>query len=230
MKRVSTLFLKIAVILIGVPILALCIFLVPEIAKFAEELFPNLPYIKYLVLIYLYGTAIPFYFALFQAFKLLSYIDKNKAFSELSVRALKNIKYCAITISILYLAGMPLFYLMAEIDDAPGIILIGLVVIFASMVIAVFAAVLQSLLKNAIDIKSENDLAIIINIDVMLAKRKMSVTELSERVGITMANLSILKNGKAKAIRLSTLEAICKALECQPGDLLEYKSEETKGK
>lgn len=68
-------------------------------------------------------------------------------------------------------------------------------------------------------------MAIIINIDVMLAKRKMSVTELSERVGITMANLSILKNGKAKAIRFSTLEAICKALDCQPGDILEYKSD-----
>lgn len=65
---------------------------------------------------------------------------------------------------------------------------------------------------------------IVINIDVMLAKRKMSVTELSEKVGITMANLSILKNGKAKAIRLSTLEAICKALDCQPADILEYKS------
>ena len=60
----------------------------------------------------------------------------------------------------------------------------------------------------------------------MLAKRKMSVTELTEKVGITMANLSILKNGKAKAIRLSTLEAICKALSCQPGDILEYKSNE----
>ncbi|WP_042163037.1 helix-turn-helix domain-containing protein [Paenibacillus gorillae] len=68
-------------------------------------------------------------------------------------------------------------------------------------------------------------MAIIINIDVMLAKRKMSVTELAERVGITMANLSILKNGKAKAIRISTLEAICKALECQPGDLLEYRND-----
>jgi putative transcriptional regulator len=66
-------------------------------------------------------------------------------------------------------------------------------------------------------------MAIIINIDVMLAKRKMSVTELTEKVGITMANLSILKNGKAKAIRFSTLEAICKALDCQPGDVLEYK-------
>jgi putative transcriptional regulator len=66
-------------------------------------------------------------------------------------------------------------------------------------------------------------MAIIINIDVMLAKRKMSVTELSVKVGITMANISILKNGKAKAIRLVTLEAICEALECQPGDILEYK-------
>jgi putative transcriptional regulator len=69
-------------------------------------------------------------------------------------------------------------------------------------------------------------MAIIINIDVMLAKRKMSVTELSERVGITMANLSILKNGKAKAVRLTTLEAICKALDCQPGDILEYKKDD----
>lgn len=66
-------------------------------------------------------------------------------------------------------------------------------------------------------------MAIVINIDVMLAKRKMSVTELSERVGITMANLSILKNGRAKAVRLSTLEAICEALNCQPGDILEYR-------
>ena len=71
-------------------------------------------------------------------------------------------------------------------------------------------------------------MGIIVNLDVMLAKRKMSVTELTEKVGITMANLSILKNGKAKAIRFSTLEAICKALDCQPGDILEYASEESK--
>ena len=68
-------------------------------------------------------------------------------------------------------------------------------------------------------------MTIIVNIDVMLAKRKMSVTELAEKVGITMANLSILKNGKAKAVRFSTLAAICEALDCQPGDILEYKSE-----
>lgn len=65
-------------------------------------------------------------------------------------------------------------------------------------------------------------MAIIVNLDVMMAKRKMSLNELSEKVGLTLANLSILKTGKAKAIRFSTLEAICKVLECQPGDILEY--------
>ena len=67
-------------------------------------------------------------------------------------------------------------------------------------------------------------MALIVNVDVMLAKRKMSVTELADRVGITLANISILKNGKARAIRFSTLEAICRALDCQPGDILEYRA------
>lgn len=69
-------------------------------------------------------------------------------------------------------------------------------------------------------------MAIIINLDVVMAKRKMGLTELAEKVDITMANLSILKNNKAKAMRFSTLEAICKALDCQPGDILEYALEE----
>jgi len=159
-KRGTTFFLRIAVIIIGIPVLALCIFLVPEIANYAVELYPNMTYLKYLVLIGLYVTAIPFYIALYQAFKLLNYIDKNKAFSDLSVKALNTIKYCAITISILYVADLPLFYLIGDKDDAPGVILLGLVIIFASMVIAVFAAVLQKILKEAIDIKSENDLTV----------------------------------------------------------------------
>ena len=160
MERGSTLFLKIVVILIGIPILALCIFLVPGIAEFAAELYPEMDYIGYLVFINFYAAAIPFYFALYQAFKLLGYIDKNQAFSEAAVKALKKIKYCAVSISVLYVAGMPLFYLMGEKDDAPGIILIGMMFVFAPLVIAVFAAVLQKLLQNAIDIKSENDLTV----------------------------------------------------------------------
>ncbi|NML38043.1 helix-turn-helix transcriptional regulator [Chitinophaga sp. G-6-1-13] len=69
-------------------------------------------------------------------------------------------------------------------------------------------------------------MAIIVNLDVMMAKRKMSLNELSEKVGLTLANLSILKTGKAKAVRFSTLDAICKALDCQPADILEYRDEE----
>lgn len=160
MEKVSTLFLKIAVILLGVPVLALCIFLVPEIANVAVKLLPEFAFINYFVFIVFDASAIPFYFALYQAFKLLRYIDKNNAFSELSVKALMKIKYSAITISILHVLVCPLFYIYAEIDDAPGVILVGLIVPFASVVIAVFAAVLQKLLQEAIDIKSENDLTV----------------------------------------------------------------------
>ena len=156
----ETLFLKFVVILMGIPVLALCIFLVPEIGDVSVQLLPDFAFIEILVFIVFYASAIPFYFALFQAFKLLRYIDKSEAFSELAVSALKKIKHCAVTISILHLLVLPLFYLFAEVDDAPGVIFVGLLVPFASMVIAVFAAVLQKLLKNAIDIKSENDLTV----------------------------------------------------------------------
>ena len=160
MKRGTTFFLKIAVILIGIPVLALCIFGLPMIAKEAAESNLDFAYVLYGILIVMYVSAIPFFVALYQAFKLLSYIDNNKAFSDLSVKALKTIKYCAITISILYVVGMPLFFLMGDKDDAPGVVALGLVIIFASMVIAVFAAMLQRLLQEAIDIKSENDLIV----------------------------------------------------------------------
>lgn len=159
MKR-ETFFLKFVVVLMGLPVLALCIFLLPEIADFFAELNPTLDFLQYPFLVGLYVTAIVFFVALYQTLKLLSYIDKNQAFSDLSVNALKVIKNCAITISGFYVAFMPLIYLMAEVDDAPGMILIGMIIIFGCWVIAVFAAVLQKLLKNAIDIKSENDLTV----------------------------------------------------------------------
>jgi hypothetical protein len=146
----ETLFLKVVVILIGIPVLGLCIFGLPSFAN----------YLHYPVLIGMYAAAVPFFFALYQTLKLLSYIDKNKAFSELSVKALKNIKYCAITISILYAGLIPLLIPIADAGDAPGVVGFPIIIIFASIVIAVFAAVLQKLLKNAIDIKSENDLTV----------------------------------------------------------------------
>jgi hypothetical protein len=158
MKQYSTIFLKIAVILIGIPVLALCISGLYWLANHPVN--PDYAYILYPVLIGISVSAIPFLVALYQALRLLNYIDKSKAFSELSVKALKNIKYCAITISTLYVVMMPFVYFVAEKDDAPGLIIIGMVPIFASMVIAVFAAVLQRLLQDAIDIKSENDLTV----------------------------------------------------------------------
>jgi hypothetical protein len=158
MKRGSTLFLRMAVFLIGTPVLALAIFGITWLPKNPAN--PDYAYMLYPIVIGMYVSAIPFFVALYQAFKLLSYIDKNQAFSELSVKALKNIKICAMTISGLYLVILPFVFLVAELDDAPGLVIIGMVPVFASMVIAVFAAVLQRLLKEAIDIKSENDLTV----------------------------------------------------------------------
>lgn len=163
MKKGSTLFLKIAVILMGIPVLALCLFLLPQIANEATEAAArgsDLAYVVYGLLMVMYISTIPFYFALYQSFNLLNYIDKSEAFSELSVRALKKIKNCAIIISGLYVVALPFVYIMAEVDDAPGLIIVGMVPIFASIVIAVFAAVLQRLLQEAISIKSENDLTV----------------------------------------------------------------------
>ena len=156
MKR-ETLFLKIAVFLMGLPVLSLCIFVVPRVAMKAAQHFPK---ITLFAVITVYVTAIAYFVALYMTIKLLSYIDQNIAFSERSVKALINIKYCAIIISSLYVVGMPLIYYVAEVDDAPGLIIIGMVIILASFIVAVFAAVLEKLLKNAIDIKSENDLTV----------------------------------------------------------------------
>ncbi|MGX6445216.1 DUF2975 domain-containing protein [Neobacillus sp. K501] len=158
MKRGSTLFLKMAVFQIGTPVLALCVFGVFWLVKNPAN--PDYAHMLYPIVVGMYGSVIPFILALYQAFKLLSYIDKNQAFSELSVKALKNIKICAITISGLYVVILPFVFLVADLDDAPGLILIGMVPIFAAMVISVFAAVLQRLLQEAIDIKSENDLTV----------------------------------------------------------------------
>lgn len=160
MKKGTTLFLKLALFFMAIPILALCIFFVPSLANYAVELYPDLIILKYLVFIDLYAAAIVFFVTLYYAYVLLTYIDGGNAFSSLSANKLKSIKYCAITISGLFTIGMPIYYLIAERDDAPGLIAIGLIIIFASLVIAVFAAVLQKLLEEAIQIKTENELTV----------------------------------------------------------------------
>ncbi len=154
MKRTSTLFLKLIIYLITLTVLALCIFILPRGIMTDRTGY-------YIPIIWgMYVTTIPFFCAVYQTLKLLQYIDKNKAFSDASIKSLKYIKYSASVISTLYFIGLPLIYNAADRDDAPGVMLIGLVFTFAPLVIAVFAAVLQKLLQNAIDIKSENDLTV----------------------------------------------------------------------
>jgi len=153
MKQGSTLFLKVVIYLMGLAVLGLCVILAGvSISGNAGMYLP--------VVIVALIAAVPFFFALHQGLKLLDYIDRNTAFSDLSVRAIKNIKYSAFAISVLYAAGMPYIVYVADKDDAPGAVMIGLVFIFAPLVISVFAAVLEKLLQNAIDIKSENDLTV----------------------------------------------------------------------
>lgn len=164
MKRSSTMFLRGVIFLIGILVLAFCIFALPVIARvmseIAAELHPAWEHIRYPLLIGLYATAAAFFYALYQTLKLLGFIDKNLAFSDLSVKALKHIKYSALTYTVLYVILSPFFYIAAEADDAPGILAIVLILSLAAFVIAVFAAVLEKILKDAIKIKAENDLTV----------------------------------------------------------------------
>jgi hypothetical protein len=154
MKKIPTFFLRAAILVLGAIVLAICIFALPRIIG-TFDIGGYDP-----IIIGLYLPAIPYFFALYQAWKLLRLIDANNAFSEFAVKALKNIKYCAVTISGLFILGMPFIFRVADLDDAPGVVAIALVIIGASLVIATFAGVLQKLLQNVIDIKKENELTV----------------------------------------------------------------------
>lgn len=159
-KRGSTHFLRFAIFLLGIAVLALCIFALPSIYRGGSADFPTASHAVFVIVAILYATTVPFFTALWQTLTLLRFIDQNTAFSVSSVRALRNIKYCAIAQAILYLGCVPFLFPIAEADDAPGLILIGAVLACSPLVVAVFAAVLERLLQNAIDIKSENDLTV----------------------------------------------------------------------
>lgn len=158
MKNIPTLVLRIAITLGGLFVLAFIILAMPE---FIEELVANTPNWFYLpVLIAAYLAALPFYFVLYQTFKLLRYIDTGKAFSKLAVGALKKIKYAAFVIGGLFTAILPLLYILAEAEDAPGLLAVGIVFAGTAFVVATFAAVIQMVLHSAIEIKKENDLTV----------------------------------------------------------------------
>ena len=153
LKHGSTLFLKSALLLIGLVVAFICVYLIPLLVLSDAGYYRP-------VLLGLYVPAMPFFFALWQAYKLLHLIDKSTAFSRTSVQALKIIKRCAVSISAFFTAASPYLYYVAQQDDAPGVLLLGLIIIFASMVISVFAALLQRLLTDAIAMKTENDLTV----------------------------------------------------------------------
>ena len=159
MKKSSTVFLQVVIILIGIVTLIVMIrFPLTEGRAINLDLFSiySDPFI-----VYGYLASIPFFVALYQAFTLLGYIGKNKVFSLSSVRALRNIKYCAIIQSILIVMAILYIRTSHNIDDDPaGFIAIGILATFISIVIATAAAVFEKLLQSAVDIKSENDLTV----------------------------------------------------------------------
>lgn len=150
----STLVLRLAVLAFAVIVFGLCVFALPA------GIMSDKTGMYRWILAGMYLPAIPFFYAVLQTMKLLDYIDKNTAFSNVSVVALKTIKYCGIVIGGLYATGMPYIYYVANKDDAPGVVALALVIVGASLAIAVFAAVLQQLLQSAIALKTENDLTV----------------------------------------------------------------------
>jgi hypothetical protein len=160
-KRGSTWFLRGVIVFMGLVALAVCIFALPSIAKGAIAEYPIIaPGWLYLFIGGLYLSTIPFFVALLQGMKLLHYIDTNISFSPVSLKALRIIKFCGIAISICYAAGIPYLFRVADLDDAPGLILLSVAFACVPLIVATFAMVLQKLFQSALEIKSENDLTV----------------------------------------------------------------------
>lgn len=157
-KRGSTLFLKIVILLIGIAVLAALIWF-PQTEGRAKDLDLMSIYLNPFIA-YIYLSSIPFFVALFQAIHLLGFIEKNHIFSQAAVKAARNIKICAAAIVCLLIVAMGWVRLTSGDDDPAGAIALGIVMTFASIVIATAAAVLQKVLQTAVDIKSENDLTV----------------------------------------------------------------------
>ncbi|MFC6323780.1 DUF2975 domain-containing protein [Companilactobacillus baiquanensis] len=158
MKR-ETIFLRIAIYIMALIMLAICIIVIPHHLIGANKLMHNLFY-NWILGSGMYLTALLFFTVLWQALKLLHLIDQNKAFSKFSVNNLKKIKIAAYLACLIYILESPFFYMFADKDDAPGVVVIGIILAGTALVIALFASMLQKLLNQAIKIKSENDLTI----------------------------------------------------------------------
>ena len=158
MKRCSTIFLQIVIVLIGIGALALMLW-EPHIEGRNTHATPFEIYFKDPFLAYVYTTSIAFFVALYQAFKVLGYVRQNKTFSQATVKALRTIKYCAIAI-IVFVAVSGIFIMFADKDDRPAGVFMRILIAFPSIVVATAAAMFERILQNAVDIKSENDLTV----------------------------------------------------------------------
>ena len=158
MKRGSTIFLQVVIVLIAIGSLALMLW-EPHIEGRNAHATPFEIYFKDPFLAYAYVASIPFFVALYQAFKVLGYAGQNKVFSQAAVNALRTIKYCAIAI-IGFVAGAEIFIMLGDSDDRAGGVFVGILITFGSIVIATAAAMFERVLQNAVDIKSENDLTV----------------------------------------------------------------------
>ena len=160
MKKSSTIFLQVVIVLIGIGALALMLWEPHLEGRNANATLFEI-YFKDPFLAYAYTASIAFFMALCQAFKLLGYIGRNEVFSQRSVKALRTIKYCAMTLVAFIVGAEAYFFIVVRgKDDIAGGVMIGLLMIFVSVVIATTAAVFERIVQNAVDIKSENDLTV----------------------------------------------------------------------
>jgi hypothetical protein len=153
-KRHSTTFLKAVVWLLGLIVLALCVFALPDGIR-SDQVGSYKP-----LLIGMYIPAMPFFIGMYQTLKLLRNIDQNRAFTSGSVKSLEIITYCGLAIAALYGAALPYIFTLADRDDAPGVVLIGLMFTFGPLAISVCASILRRLLQQALQIKTENELTV----------------------------------------------------------------------
>ncbi len=162
LQKGTILFLRLAIFGIGAIVLALCVFALPAIwQNVPNETHGQAVWFQVRAIIAaFYVGAVPFYITLYQSLKLLGYIDKGEAFSNLSVQALKVIAWCGVAISAIFVASLPFFYLWAQRADAPGLIPMGMILACSAFTVTVFAALMQRLLKQAIGMKQENDLTV----------------------------------------------------------------------
>lgn len=150
----STVFLKTIVILMSLGVLLVCTFVLPTGIRQSGwgDYRP--------IILGMYATTIPFFIGLSHTYKLLVFIDSNTAFSHKTISSLKKIKYCGVIIGVMYFLGMPFIFRVAQLDDAPGIVLIGLIFAGAPLIAALFASIMQTMFQNAIQIKTDNDLTV----------------------------------------------------------------------